>query len=102
MEASIADPAVAGEEPVAPVQPDPPAPVEPLPEAEPAPEVTPGQITLSTGQTESVADIAVVDAHFHGLTPGGSVISETPEWIELATASGAPFKVRASEIVRYQ
>lgn len=101
MEASIADPNIAGEEPVAPVQPDPPAPVEPDPVPE-APELTPGQITLSTGQTESVADIAVVDAHFHGITPGGAMISEIPEWIELATASGAPFRVRASEIVRYQ
>lgn len=99
MEASIADPALAGEEPAARVQPDSPAPVEPDREPE-APELTPGQITLSTGQTESVADIAVVDAHFHNAI--GVANKEYAEWIELETASGAPFKVRASEIVRYQ
>jgi hypothetical protein len=90
MEASIADPAVAGEEPVA-LQSDPPAPVEPEPEQ--APEVTPGQITLSTGQTESVADIAVLEAALTG--------EPQPEWVALARRNGEPFRVRTSAIIRY-
>lgn len=109
METSQVVDAQAGEEPViAPSDAAHPGPLpasaypegaDPLPETPTAPELTPGSITLSTGQTESVADISIVDGALAG-APGDALLSR--EWLSLRTASGAPFKVRASEIVRYQ
>jgi hypothetical protein len=95
MEASTADPAIAREAPVVPVQPDPPAPVEPEPITSQA---EPGSIELVTGKTINLKDMAIVRAAF--VTEG--LPSHDGTWLALEHPNGSPYNVRASAIIAYE